>query len=211
MPLALFAAMLTLGATPAAPLEGGVTSALVRARRDLSGGDRGRALATLDSLLFDGGLTVAMEAPGAMEPAVTKGLGAWNAALGETAFRNLLPGSTAQVTVRFVRSIDEEGADVQGFVRASREMSWCRTSHSYKVHATILVRDNVDGRPLRPEEVTNVVAHEAGHLLGLADAPRDDCLMGRMVVGRPLSGPTEGEVDAVRSYRGLIRQSYPKG
>ena len=210
MPVALLAAFVTLGVSNAAPLEPSATRAVQKAQRQILDGDLQRALASLDSLLFEGGVSVSLETASDMSPAVQQGLDAWNSSLGETVFRWKPTGEVADVTVRFVGSIEQQGADVQGYVRSTREMSWSSRSHSYRIHATILVRDNIDGHPLRMEEVTNVVAHEAGHLLGLADASHDGCLMGRLVVGRPLAGPLASEVDAVRAYRGMIRESYPK-
>ncbi len=205
-----FLAALALYPHSSAPIENQAADALRVARQSAATGNRGRACATLDSLVFPEGVSVAMEAPGAMEPSVERGLEAWNTALGERTFRLRPGGSAADVTVRFVPSLDERGGDVQGFVDAMRTIRWGSNSHEYRLHATIYVRDNVEGRPIRSDEVVNVVAHEAGHLLGLADVAREDRLMGPMVVGRPKAGPLPEEVAAVRDYRSLVRQSYPK-
>lgn len=206
-----FLLALALRPSSVALLEPQATETLRVARQSAVSGNRGRACAALDSLVFPEGVSVAMEAPGAMEPSVERGLEAWNAALGERTFRMRPGGSAADVIVRFVPSLDERGSDVQGFVDAMRTLRWGSSSHEYRLKATIYVRDNVEGRPIRADEVVNVVAHEAGHLLGLADVGREDRLMGPMVVGRPKSGPLPEEVAAVRDYRSLIRQSYPKG
>lgn len=207
---ALLAALITLAAATPAPLEPQSTLTLRKAQQSLRAGDVRRGLAILDSLVMSDGVSVALEEPSAMEPAVARGLETWNAALGERPFRLRPAGADADVTVRFVRSLAERGEDVQGFVEASRELSWSRSYHSYRLRATIYVCDNVEGRPLRAEEVTSVVAHEAGHLLGLADVAREDRLMGPMVVGYPQPGPAPEETDAVRAYRTLVRRSYPK-
>ena len=193
-----------------APIESQSVEALRVARRNAVSGNRGRACAVLDSLVFPDGVTVAVEAPGAMEPSVWRGLDSWNSALGERTFRLRPSGTAADVTVRFVPSIDR-GGDVQGFVDITRTLRWSSSTHEYRLKATIYVRDNVMGRPIRADEVVNVVAHEAGHLLGLADVSREDRLMGPMVVGRTKAGPLPEEVDAVVDYRTLVRQSYPKG
>ena len=208
---ALLVALVTLAGANSAPLESQSTRSLRDAQRSLRSGDVGRALATFDSLVLSDGVSVSLEAPSAMESAVGRGLQTWNSALGERAFRQYAAGSAADVTVRLVRSLDERGQNVQGFVEASRSLSWSARSHSYKLKGTIYVRDNADGRMLRPDEVASVVAHEAGHLLGLADVERDDCLMGPMTLGKPQPGPTAAEVESVRSYRSLVRRSYPKG
>ncbi len=208
---ALLAALVTLAAATPAPIEPQSTQSLRDAQRSLRSGKIRRGLATLDSLLMSNGVTVSLESSSAMESAVGRGLQVWNSVLGERIFRQYPAGDAAEVTVRFVRSLETRGENVQGFVEASRSLSWTSDSHAYKLKATIYVRDNAEGRMLRPDEISSVVAHEAGHLLGLADVDRDDCLMGPMTLGRPQMGPTSAEIDAVAGYRGLVRRSYPKG
>ena len=197
-------------ANAAVPLETQSADSLRDARRQVVSGKRGRGLATLDSLVMSDGVTVSVESSNAMEPSVARGIEAWNDALKERAFRMKPAGTTADVTVRFVRNLDAMGGDVQGMVDATREISWSERTHAYRLKATIYVRDNVEGRRLRPEEVTNVVAHETGHLLGLADVQQENRLMGPMVVGHPKSGPTPEEAVAVCGYRAMIRRCYPK-
>lgn len=167
-------------------------------------------MATLDGLLLSNGVTVSLEKPSGFEDSVAAGLGKWNGALNENLFRVRPAGEEADVTVRFVRSIENGGGDAQGFVDATREMSWSSPDHSYRLHATIFVRDNLYGRSIRADEVVAVVAHEAGHLLGLADVDREDRLMGPLTAGNPHGGPAEEEVAAIRTYRSSIREAYPK-
>lgn len=206
-PLALSATL----AHTAVPLETQAAECLRKARQNVVSGQRDRGCASLDSLVMKDGVTVAMESANPADLYVAKGIEAWNVALGEPVFQFRPAGTPADVTVRFVRSLASRGGDVQGFVDATRQMSWGGgRGHAYKLRATIYVRDNVEGRPLRPEEIMNVVAHETGHLLGLADNPRVDRLMGPMVVGRAKVGPTPEEAGTVRQYRDLVRRCYPK-
>lgn len=207
---AFLAAMVALATNTTAPLEAQATSALMTAQRCLRGGDRGRGLATLDSLIFSNGVTVSLERPSAYRESVEEGLQVWNEELGEDVFRMRPAGEKADVVVKFVRSLDGEGFDVQGMVEASRELSWSNRDRDYRLRSTIFVRDNANGRRLRNDEVMAVVAHEAGHLLGLADVRRDDRLMGPMTIGYPQFGPHPSEVAAVLDYRSSIRDSYPK-
>jgi hypothetical protein len=207
---AFLAAMVALATNTTAPLETQATSALATAQRSLRNGDAGRALATLDSLIFTNGVTVTIEKPGSYDESVAKGLDVWNQELGEDVFRLRPTGEKSDVVVKFVRSLDGEGQDVQGMVQAARELSWSSRDRAYRLRATIFVRDNAGGRRLRADEAVAVVAHEAGHLLGLADVQRDDRLMGPMTIGYPHSGPYPSEVQAVLDYRASIRESYPK-
>jgi len=208
MPLTLIA-LATVGLSTSAPLEYAASTSLLSAQRQLRAGDRGRALATLDSLLFTNGVSVAIEKPSGFDESVAQGLDRWNESLGEKIFR-FAPIGEEDVTVKFVRSVDQGGGDAQGFIEAKREMSWSDRSHSYRLHATIFVRDNLYGRSVRADEVVAIVAHEAGHLLGLADIDRDDRLMGPLMAGHPHDGPADEEVAAVRTYRAAIRDAYPK-
>ena len=210
MTMLAFLATVAFATNAAVPLETQCADSLRDARRQVATGKRSRGLAALDSLVMKDGVTVSLEAPNAGEPCVARAIEAWNDALGERTFRMKPAGSAADVTVRFVRNLDRMGGDVQGMVEADREISWSERTHAYRLKGTIYVRDNVEGRPLRPEEIVNVVAHETGHLLGLADVSQEDRLMGPMVVGFPKSGPTPAEAATVRGYRAMIRRCYPK-
>ena len=103
------------------------------------------------------------------------------------------------ILVKFVNAIDS-GGDVQGQVEATRMLHWGSTV-SYKIEGTLLVRRTTGRRALTEDEMTEVVAHELGHLLGLDDA--DECagLMGPFVAGRPRLKPSKNEVNAVVNYR----------
>ncbi len=208
--VAFLAALVTFSGASSVPFETQSIDALRNAKKVLRKGDFGRGLATLDSLLFRDGVSVALEAPNDLDASVERGLEVWNEQLGEKTFHFVPAGESADVRVKFVRSLDAEGADVQGMVEASRELSWSDRDRSYKLRATIFVRDNIDGRPLRADETVSVVAHEVGHLLGLADVSSRDRLMGPLVIGYPHAGPTRDESAAVRSFRSSIRDSYPK-
>ena len=209
MPMLALLASVVLAAGDAVPLESQCAESLREARQNVASGRRGRGLATLDSLVMKDGVTVAIEASGASEACVVRGIQTWNDALGEDLFRRRSSGGSADVTVRFVRSLSAMGGDVQGMVQADREITWSERTHSYRLKGTIFVRDNVDGRPLRADEIVNVVAHETGHLLGLADVPGRDRLMGPMIVGSPKCAPRPEEAETVRAYRALVRRCYP--
>lgn len=210
MSLFLVAAMaLAVRESPSVPLESQAISAVAKAQSDLRAGRRGLALASLDSLLMKDGVNVAFTGPVESEPAVAAVIDEWNQQLEDRPFRLVPRGEKADVTVRFVPSLDAEGSDVQGYIRASRQLSWDAHSRNYRLNGTIFVRDNAEGRKLDAGEIQTVVAHEFGHLLGLADVDRFDRLMGPLTLGRPMLGPTPEEIDVVKDYRGLLRRTYP--
>lgn len=185
------------------------TESLRRARQHAATGEVDHARATLDSLVMAKGVSVAIEAPSDMMLWAARGVETWNDALGERAFR-IERAETADVTVRFVHELDKSGCGTQGRVEATRQTSWSGHTHVYRLNGTIYVRDNVAGRPVQPDEIVNVIAHECGHILGLADTNRTDRLMGPLVPGHTKDAPTAAETRAIQEYRDQVRQSYPK-
>jgi hypothetical protein len=179
---------------------------------DAESGNRGRAEASLASLLMAKGVTIGMEYPGAMAGAVEHGIRVWRSRLEDCPFR-FVTGSKADVKIKFVDAISSEG-DVQGQIRVRRLFRWGSGGPSYRVEGAILVCRYVEGRALSQPEVAAVVEHELGHLLGLDDDERPGMLMGPFVAGEPVDGPSEQEVDKVADFRSAVRHtlyaiSYP--
>lgn len=174
-------------------------------------GERGKQLATLQSYLMASPVTVGVE-PGAGSDgqvnAIRDGLAIWSDALDDSPFVIAKAGTKPMVVIKFVRSIRGTG-DIQGQVEATRYLKWGPVV-GYRIEATMLVKETTGDRDLRSDELTEVVAHELGHLLGLDDADRCDGLMGPFVAGSARTKPSRAEVDAVVSYRRQLRAAIAR-
>ncbi|HTQ08540.1 MAG TPA: hypothetical protein VMI31_00570 [Fimbriimonadaceae bacterium] len=209
----LTAALLCISWTASA--GGGVISAeaasVVHARPANSSDARGRQLATLESYLMADTVTVGLapgDQTGWQANSIQRGIRIWADSIPDCPFTLVDPGQKPMIVVKFVNSI-ESGGDIQGQVEAIRSLRW-GASVSYKISGTLLVRLNTGNHELKEDELSEVVAHELGHVLGLDDAT--DCvgLMGPFVPGRPRLAPSKGEVKAVEDYRAQLRQEIAK-
>ena len=204
-----------LGASLLSFAAGGLISSeaasVVKLNPGKSTSARGRQLATLESYLLSNTVTVGIDPSAARDwksRSIERGIGIWSDALSDSPFVMAEPGQKPMVTVKFVDSIDS-GGDVQGQVEATRMLHW-GSSVSYQIHGTLLVRRTTGRRGLTEDEMTEVVAHELGHLLGLDDAEECRGLMGPFEAGNPRLRPTREEVDAVLSYREELRNAIAK-
>lgn len=172
---------------------------------------RGKQLATLQSYLLSEQVTVGFDPRDTSDPrmeSVRKGIQVWADALPDSPFVLARTGEKPMVVVRFVNSITG-GGDIQGQIEATRYLRWGNRS-SYKIEATMLVRQTTGRRNMRDDEITEVVAHELGHLLGLDDAEECLGLMGPFVPGRARLKPSREELDAVLDYRDQLRVAIAK-
>jgi hypothetical protein len=168
-------------------------------------GHKGEAQACLSCLLMSGGVTIGMEWPGAMSGTVEHAVQVWQSRLDDCPFR-YVDGAKADIRVRFVDEIPA-GGDVQGQIKVQRTLRWGSHGAGYRLKGWIMVRQNVDGRPLTQPEIAAVVEHELGHLLGLDDDDRVGMLMGPFAAGEPVDGPTIEEVVKVAAFRTAVRRS----
>jgi hypothetical protein len=184
---------------------------VIRMKPASTTGARGKQLATLHSYLLTDTVTVGLDPDDERdwkEDSISQGLKIWADAIDDSPFRLARRGEKPMIVVRFVDSIDR-GGDVQGQVEATRMLHWGSTI-SYKIEGTLLVRSTTGRRDLDNDELSEVVAHELGHLLGLNDA--SDCvgLMGPFVPGRPRLKPSREEQRAVIDYRAQLREAIAK-
>jgi hypothetical protein len=172
---------------------------------EANAGQVGRATATLSCILMPYKLTVGMSSHGSMERAVSRGVGVWSSRLPDAPF--VFTGSASPaIKVSFVHGINR-GGDIQGEVHCERQVYWGSSGAKYRVRGTILIRDNVDGRPITSIEAASVIEHELGHVLGLEDDSSPDCLMGPFVAGAPVDGPAPQEVYTLSTFRGAVHDA----
>jgi hypothetical protein len=170
------------------------------------------ALAKLEALLMVDPVTVGIDRSSlpadahGYEKDVTRGIGIWHDAVGDSPFIAARdPQTRPTVLIKFVKSINNQGGDLQGMIEAEHEFKWNGSQHTSKLTGTMFVVYRTEGRNLSHDEVTEVVAHELGHLLGLTDAPTTTGLMGPFVAGQPRLAPSGSELDAVQQFRQQVR------
>jgi len=105
-----------------------------------------------------------------------------------------------------VAEIEVGGTDPLGLIRLKKNFRWNDVRHEVTYKGTIQIVSTPPGGDLSSAETIDVVMHELGHLLGLADVSRAGLLMGPLDRGKPLERPTVREVDAVRELRALLRR-----
>jgi hypothetical protein len=209
-----FTASVLLCATLIAPASGLISeeaASVVHMTAGHSAGARGRQLATLQSYLFTQPVTVGLDPNTNADwksDSIGHGIQIWNDCISDCPFVVAKAGQKPMIVVKFVDNITS-GGDVQGQVEATRMLHW-GTSVSYKIEGTVLVRRTTGRRDLREDELTEVIAHELGHLLGLDDAEECIGLMGPFVPGRPRMEPSKEEVRAVVRYREQLRDAIAK-
>jgi hypothetical protein len=175
------------------------------------------ALAKLESLLMDKSVTVGIDkstlnnAPANFSKAVEHGINIWRDALPDSPY--VLGDNTTKrpiVLVKFVKTIDNEGGDLQGMIEAEHEFRWTGSTHTNILNSTMYIVTKTEGRYLTENEVAEVTAHELGHLLGLTDASAPKGLMGPFVAGEPRLAPSSSELDAVNEFRQMVRDEIAK-
>jgi hypothetical protein len=198
---------------PASGLISEEAASVVHMNPGASAGARGKQLATLHSYLFTQSVTVGLDPNDSRDwkaDTIARGIQVWSDCLTDNPFTLAASGTRPMIVVKFVDNINaQSGGDIQGQIEATRFLHW-GTSVSYKIEGTLLVRRTTGRRDLRDDELTEVVAHELGHLLGLDDV--DECigLMGPFVPGRARMAPTKREVSAVVRYREQLRDAIAK-
>jgi hypothetical protein len=145
------------------------------------------------------------------EDSVSKGISIWRDALPDCPYRVVKDASERPaVLVKFVKSIDNHGGDLQGMITAQHEFRWNGSQHTNKLTCTVFVVYKIDGRNLSHSEVSEVVAHELGHLLGLTDFDQPVGLMGPFIPGQPRLAPSADEVKAVTQFRKTVKNEIDK-
>lgn len=176
-------------------------------------GEVHKALAMLKGLVYPKGVTVKIDAHAAgskadtLQSALKRSIDTWQRHLdGDSPLVLMQPHQKAEVNVVFTAKIPDATPDALGLIDLKKEYRWNKSRHEVEVSGTIYVLDTWNGRALTQVEMIEVLTHELGHLLGLADVPGHGVLMGPMMMGKPILEPKPHERIAVLSMRSKSRQ-----
>ena len=190
-----------------------VRAALTKAEQAVADGEYELALALYEGSLYPTGITFAIDRSTLyadvdwQATAVYLALATWFKELdGDFPVYFVDDVDEADLVLSFVDEIDVAGPDPLGLIRLKKSYRWNSLRHEVAFDGTIQIVRSAPGGKLSNAETVDVVMHELGHLLGLADMSRAGCLMGPMNRGKPLERPTVREVDDVRELRALLRQ-----
>ncbi|MCH8979348.1 MAG: matrixin family metalloprotease [Armatimonadetes bacterium] len=190
-----------------------VRNALMKAEMAIAEGDYELALALYEGSLYPTGITFAIDRSSLYADtdwqanAVYLALATWFKALDGDFPVNFVDGmEDADMVLSFVDEIDVAGPDPLGLIRLRKRYRWNDVRHEVSFDGTIQIVRQASGGRMTDAETVDVVMHELGHLLGLADVSRAGYLMGPMNRGEPIERPTDREVEDVRELRALLRQ-----
>jgi hypothetical protein len=184
---------------------------LDKAQSAVATGDYTRALALLTGGVYTKGVTVGLDERGLgpnrekARRALGKAVAYWDSALGDDCpIRFSQPGDLPDMRVALVDSIGN-GGDELGLIEMKKSYQWSATKFGCTTTGKISVIRSFEGQELDGDEMAEVMAHELGHLLGLADVEESGGLMGPMDRSRLTAGPTQAEVAAVLEVRRAYR------
>lgn len=202
---------------PPLPLEvhPSFMEALAKADRVSEKQDFQQALALIAGVLYPDGVTVSIDAAslGGMRAlgvkAAERGIATWNQSLGQdNPVRYVGIGKPAEIVIKFTDKVPEGSADALGLIELRKEYRWNRTRFEVSNTGVIHVQRHFEGEALGDAHLAEIVCHELGHLIGLADVEYVGHLMGPMDLNRPASGPQPHEVRAVRVLRDRARTQW---
>lgn len=134
--------------------------------------------------------------------AARRGFAMWTGALDGAVEFQLAEPAQGDVRLVFSPQVWHAGQDVAGKAVWSRTaQKWAMGSWSSLLSATLHIRTEIQGRPRSVNEMAATVAHELGHLMGLADSDNMDHLMGPALEGQAASGPSPEEAEALKSLQ----------
>lgn len=185
-----------------------------RAEAAAQNGEYNRAFSFLHGGLYQDGVSVGIDATGlgdqreAVQRATGKAIHYWRNALGDDCpIRYAVPGSEPDTIIRLVDHIEGDG-DELGLIEMKKHYSWSANSFSSKTTAKISIMRSFEGKQLSEAELTEVIAHEIGHLLGLADVEETGYLMGPLDRSSLTQGPTLAEKQALVNLREELRNVH---
>lgn len=179
-----------------------------------------KALAMLELLLVPEETQVVVDystlptyARASFKRGVERGFDMWRMALGdEFPFRLVNRATQANaVALRFVSTMPDSAPDHKGEIKTTRKIQWNKTVHYGEFIASISIAKFGIGQSFMTErDVAHVTAHELGHGLGLGDIDDLEHIMGPVALGNAYAHLNPDEVDAVKSFRRVVRSQISR-
>jgi hypothetical protein len=173
--------------------------------------DYNKALAFLTGGVYEKGVTISLDTSSCpndsarVARAARRALDSWAKVLGSDCPIRLLPNDQpADLSIVVVKSIPQEG-DALGLIDLKKTYAWGVGSYRSSSTGKINILTSYQGSKLDDDELTEVICHEMGHLLGLADLEHTGFLMGPLVRHESITAPTQEEARAVLSIRKRFR------
>lgn len=183
---------------------------LAYAQEDIRQGRNQKAMAHLSLVLLDRPLlvkvdhgTTADSKLGECTSAVNNAIGMWKTALSEESFKLVNKGQRPDITVHFVRDLDQSGQELSGLVHWKRSVYLYQdSSASSQTSAEIWIRTvQPNGEEMKLEHMQASLAHELGHILGLEDTNESGLIMSEMDLSNPAKRISDIEVQSILELR----------
>jgi hypothetical protein len=109
----------------------------------------------------------------------------------------------ADIVLTFQERRIGRGHGQAGYARWKRTVTlWPTGATETKLHATVEMRMlDFGGKPMNLDCLTQLTAHELGHVMGLKDSNKVGEIMGPMDLRKPVSKPSDSEVEGLLSVR----------
>ena len=142
----------------------------------------------------------------AYRQAISRAIRSWNSWLGTSTFVWTRPETKPDIQIRFVdRITSSHQGDLLGQLNIHREILTDGTGTDYFLSGEIQAIQFYKGRILSEVEMTEIVTHELGHLLGLEDHDKPEGIMGMYQSGNPRTVISYLELESLQIYRETIR------
>lgn len=189
---------------------------LAYAKQDVSVGNANKAMAHITLVLLNRPLKIRADYSGLdrskeadCKSALSGATGMWKQALGEESFTTVAPKESADIVIHFVNNLDQSGQELSGLVHWKRSVYLYQdTSAAASTTAEVWIRTiQPNGKKMGVEHMRAAMAHEFGHILGLADSDSDG-IMGEMDLARPAQYISSEEIQTLLGLRQEALQLY---
>lgn len=182
-------------------LESGVSQHLVTARRLLDEGKSREAIVHAQVVSLESPIRL-LEAGSAFDGRILEAATIWNRTLGIEALRVVARHEGHDITFRFVQDLRYRDQEVAGLTDWTREV-WFGEESGCRIHGLVRARIRLpEGRAMPAPALTQILLHELGHVLGLADG--GDGVMGPLDPDHPILSPSTAELRAIEE---LVREA----